>query len=222
MKISAFVFFSCLILTSFAQKDDKDLVFKIKNDSKIKVTPNTSFILLGKSKTFRITASGANTVSRVDVSGATVEAQAGGFYKITTGQSEQILVNVYAKTPGGQEFIAKVLKYQVIHMPSLSIAGVEKDYAISKAKLSTGYLSATSPDLGKTIQVLSFEVRTDTDTLYSNSNMLTTPMRKFANTLQDGSMMWFYNIRLQFPDGTEEIVPFFRIYVVEPKRRNTF
>jgi hypothetical protein len=222
MKFSTLVLFSLFSISAFSQKDEKDLVFKIKNDSKIKVTPSTSFLLLGKSKIFRITASGANTVTRVAVSGATVEQQAGGLYKISTGQSEQILVNVYAKTPGGQEFIAKVMKYQVIPMPALSIMGVQKDYAITKAKLVSGNLSATSPELGKVIQIVSFEIRTDTDTLFSNSNSLTGPMRKFANTLQDGSMMWFYNIKCQFPDGTEEIMPFFRVYVVDSKRRNTF
>ncbi|MCX6182905.1 MAG: GldM family protein [Bacteroidetes bacterium] len=222
MKFITLAVFSLLFSTVYAQKDEKDLVFKIKNDSKIKVTPSTSFILLGKSKTFRITASGANTVTRVAVSGASVETQAGGLYKISTGQSEQILVNVYAKTPGGQEFIAKVLKYQVIPMPTLSVGGVEKDYAITKAKLVSANLSATSHELGKVIQIQSFEVRTDTDTLFSNSSSLTAPMRKYANTLQDGSMMWFYNVKCQFPDGTEEIMPFFRVYVVDSKRRNTF
>ena len=222
MKIYISVLFYLLFLTCFAQKDTKDLVFKIKNNSSVKVTPNTNFILLGKSKTFRITAGGAHSVTRVEVSGASVENQNGGLYKITTGGSEIVMVNVYAKTPNGQEFIAKVIKYNVIPMPALNIAGVEKDYAITKPKLINGNISAISPQLGKTIQVLSFEVRTNTDTLFSKSNTLTTAIQKYANTLGDGSMMWFYNIKLQFPDGTEEVMPFFRVYVVDSKKRNTF
>ncbi len=222
MKLSTFVIFFLFSVTVFSQKDEKDLVFKIKNNSGVKVTPHTSFILLGKSKTFRITASGANTVSRVEVSGGTINSQEGGLYKIATGQAEQIMVNVYAKTPGGQEFIAKVLKYQVIPMPVLSVMGVEKDYAIKKSKLLTGNLSAISVQLGKPIQIVSFEVLSEGDVLVSTTSSLTNPMRRFVNTLQDGSMMWFYNIKLQFPDGTEEIVPFFRVYVVDSKEKNTF
>ena len=202
-------------------KDSKDLVFKVKGNGSIKITPSTSFLLLGKSKTFRITAGGSNAVSRVEVAGGSVEAQRGGLYKISPAQSEQIMVNVYAKNPSGLEFIAKVVKYQVIPSPVISIMGVQKDYAITRNKLVLGNLSATSYELGKPIQILSFEVQTDTELLSSNSSSLSTPMRKYANTLQDGSIMWFYKIRCLFPDGTEELIPFFRVYVLVPKKNST-
>ncbi len=206
-----------LPLFSFAQEaNDSDLTFTIKASAEITVQPNCLYIMQSSSKIFRILPSGGDQISRVEASGGNIEMVKDNFYRISASTSELIMVNVYVKKPSGVEVLAKALTYKVIPHPNIKLSGVEKDYAISKMQLVfggkiTGYI----PSIDKSVRILSFETYTTTDTLRANGSEMTPEMRKYANTLKDGNMMWLYNIKYQLPDGSQEVVPYFRVYVID-------
>ena len=131
------------------------------------------------------------------------------------------LLSIYLPDKNGEFRIVYNKPYQYIPFPSIKIAGVRCDSAITKLMLAAGTFYADFKYLGKfKIKSFKMEMYTNKEFVQDSSlnGRLTKKMLEYVSKLKPGSLLYFKDLKFVTSDGIPKTEPIYRVFLIEDEK----
>ena len=209
---------------AFAQEPGKDLQITISSkNSEITVFPEDNYLFAGSRNRIKITSKNGQ-ISKVMLAGGTITGKDSIYIaEISTGN--KTLLSVFEKSSGGKEKLVFNKEYRIVPPPNLNFNGVQNDSAIDNLSLMGGFLKANYA-LGRGAKVVSFKMSIlKNGILVTDSvegNRLSKDMRKYVNSIKNGSVIYIEDIKYADPYGEVKTIPVLRLFLIEHEKPLNF
>ena len=189
--------------------------------------PNDSYFFAGTHRNkIKITQKGVAKKIEVSVNNGKITKLSDSVFVVSALKPGTAMLSIYELTKDNKKKIVKNKEYSVFDYPNMSINGVKCDSFISKILLAGGIIKAFAEIENKKtyLKVLGFKME-----IYnaakgfsldsSITDKLTSTMRKYVSSINDGGIFYIREIKYSFPDGTTGVIPMYRVFLVKDDRR---
>lgn len=217
------LFFLFLICIGFAAQAQTDTFIVKSATTTVRIVPNDSWFYIKEDYKVKITCTGKNKLSRVELRGGTATKKDSVYTLRAEGGAEAVLV-VYEKDKSGKEKIALSKTYKLFsrELPVVTLDHVPQDSVIDQLTvIALGRLHAKTKYSREVWRVDSFCLymrngAAGFDTLYSKTNQMTPEMKKRVDAIdvkKGGGILMFDKIYATSPAGKAVELPPLRIFL---------
>jgi hypothetical protein len=222
----AIIIINLLPLLTWGQTDTVNtLVFKVSaSKTKISVWPADSLLWIEKKNNLKIKIKGNKYPVVIKLEGGTISGK-DSLYTAIVEEGVSALLNLWEKYPDGSSKLIYTKPYKIKKIPDpvVYVCGVKGDSAIDKRQLIFENKVYAYSDYYKSyIKIISFDMLFPNqelmDTLSSFSNRFTPEMRNKIWQLNQGSVVYFENIKCKMPNQQIKKLSSIQIFIVETNK----